>query len=346
MAVLSRTQFGFFSTQKILKIKFSPQAPSKCTCQFTEPNAPAQVIGLPPSGKCSDLNDNSTAVRFVDLNGDGRAEYLWLDTQGATTAFLNLGSTQTGINAGQVGWLHSGIIAAGIGAPRHQVHFADINGDSRADYLWVHDDGSVDAWLNLGGPDNGPNAAKVIWQHQGQIASGIGKSGTGVRFADLNGDGRAEYLWIDEDGAMTAYLNLGTTDDGAHIGWLPQGVVATGPVEGATRDNIILADVNGDGRADYLSASVWVALRIGAYIVCSAVTHTGGVVELWLNGGGPDDGPNAAKVVWYHQGIIANGVGTSGMGVQFADLNGDGRTEYLDVNYETSAVNAWLYGCA
>ncbi|KAJ7330997.1 hypothetical protein DFH08DRAFT_815078 [Mycena albidolilacea] len=255
--------------------------------------------GLPPSGKCSDLNDNSTAVRFADLNGDGRAEYLWLDTQGATTAFLNLGSTQTGqplvfflfmrrINAGQVGWLPSGIIATGVGAPRHQVHFADINGDGRAEYLWVHDDGSVDAWLNLGGPDNGPNAAKVIWQPQGQIASGIGKNGTGVRFADLNGDGRAEYLWIDDDGAMT-----------------------------------------GDGRADYLT-----------------VTHTGGAVELWLNGGGPDDGPNAAKVVWYPQGIIATGVGTSGMGVQFADLNGDGRTEYLDVNYETSAVNAWLNGCA
>jgi hypothetical protein len=53
----------------------------------------------------------------------------------------------------------------------------------------------------------------------------------------------------------------------------------------------------------------------------------------------------AAKVVWYPQGIIATGVGTSGMGVQFADLNGDGRAEYLDVNFQTSAVNAWLNGC-
>jgi hypothetical protein len=73
---------------------------------------PAQVTGLPPSGKCSDLIDNSTAVRFAgairflsaqailslrkDLNGDGCVEYLWLDTKGVTTAFLNLGPTQTG----------------------------------------------------------------------------------------------------------------------------------------------------------------------------------------------------------------------------------------------------------
>ncbi|KAJ7484861.1 hypothetical protein B0H11DRAFT_1722751 [Mycena galericulata] len=302
-----------------------------CGCEFTEPNAPAQVFPVPSNGNCSSLNDNSTAVRFADLNGDGRAEYLWLDTNGVTTAFLNLGSSATGIDAAQVQWLPSGVIATGVGAARHQVQFADLNGDGRAEYLWVHDDGSVDAWLNLGGPDDGPDAAKVAWSPSGTVATGIGEPGAGVRFADLNGDGRAEYLWLDEDGAMTAYLNLGSSEGGlgaANVGWLPQGVVATGPANGATRDNVILADINGDGRADYLT-----------------VTHTGGVVELWINGGGPDDGPNAAKVVWYPQGVIATGVGTSGVGVQFADLNGDGRAEYLDVNYLTSAVNAWLNGC-
>ncbi|KAJ7804831.1 hypothetical protein B0H14DRAFT_2383470 [Mycena olivaceomarginata] len=305
--------------------------PPDCSCAFTEPNKPEEVFPLPASGQCSDLNDNSTAVRFADLNGDGRAEYLWLDEQGVTTAFLNLGSGQTGINAGQVQWLPSGVIATGVGASRRQVQFADLNGDGRAEYLFVHDDGSVDAWLNLGGPDDGPNAAKVVWSPSGSIATGIGEDGTGVRFADLNGDGRAEYLWLDENGAMTAYLNLGSPTGGlaaANVDWLPQGVVATGPANGATRDNVILADVNGDGRADYLT-----------------VTHTGGVVELWINGGGPDDGPNAAKVVWFPQGVIATGVGSSGVGVQFADLNGDGRAEYLDVDYLTSAVNAWLNGC-
>ncbi|KAJ7494924.1 SGNH hydrolase-type esterase domain-containing protein [Mycena latifolia] len=301
----------------------------------------------PPSGQCSDLNDNSTAVRFagvfsiptcryiisflVDLNGDGREEYLWLDIDGATTAFLNLGSTAGGTDAGQVQWLPSGVIATGVGARRDQVRFADLNGDGRAEYLFVHDDGSVDAWLNLGGPDDGPEAAKVSWFPAGTIATGIGQDGAGVRFADLNGDGRAEYLWIDENGAMTAYLNLGAPSGGtgaANVQWLPQGVVATGPANGATRDNVILADINGDGKADYIT-----------------VTHDGGVASLFINGGGPDDGPNAAKVVWFPQGVVATGVGTSGVGVQFADLDGDGRADYVDVDYLTSAVNAWLNGC-
>jgi hypothetical protein len=38
------------------------------------------------------------------------------------------------------------------------IAIVDLNGDGRAEYLFVHDDGSVDAWLNLGGPDDGPNA--------------------------------------------------------------------------------------------------------------------------------------------------------------------------------------------
>ncbi|KAJ7843745.1 hypothetical protein B0H14DRAFT_2585523 [Mycena olivaceomarginata] len=317
-----RSRFQRQSLKQILKIKLSEEAQSECTCQFTEPNVPAQVTGLPPSGKCSDSNDNSTAVWFA-----GAIHYF--SAQAILSLQKDLNGDGRGINAGHVGWLPSGVISLGVRAPRHQVQFSDLNGDGRAEYLWIHDDSFVDTWLNSGGLDNVTNAAKVVLQPEGQIASGIGKDGAGVRFADLNGDGHAEYQWIDNNGAMTDYLNLAATDCGAHVGWLPQGIVATGPVNGATRNNIILADVNGDGRADYL------------------ITHTSGVVELWLNGGGPDNGPiNAAKVVWDPQGVIATGVGTSVTGVQFADLNGDGRAEYLDVNYITSAVNASLNGCA
>lgn len=61
-----------------------------------------------------------------------------------------------------------------------------------------------------------------------------------------------------------------------------------------------------------------------------------GAVQAWLNGGGPDDGPNAAKVVWLPQGTIASDVGSIGWGIQLADLNGDGRAEYIDIDYTTS----------
>ncbi|KAK4501314.1 hypothetical protein PRZ48_007122 [Zasmidium cellare] len=190
------------------------------------------------------------------------------------------------------------------------IRFADLNGDGRAEYLHVDADGEVTAYLNLGGPDNGPNAAKVAWLPQGKIATGVGATRDSemeeLSISDLNGDGRAEYLYVNEDSSVEAYLNLGGPDDGpnaAKVGWR-------------------------DGRADY----------------CSIDRKTG-AMSVWLNAGGPDDGPHAAQVVWLPQGQIASGVGDHGYGIQLADLNGDGRAEYLDVDLDTSAVNAWLSGC-
>jgi hypothetical protein len=81
---------------------------------------------------------------------------------------------------------------------------------------------------------------------------------------------------------VTAYLNLGLwINSGPHAAivccWLPQGVIAT--VTGALRNITGFADINGDGRADYLDVT-----RADS----SALSE-------WKNGGGPDGGPNAAK---------------------------------------------------
>ncbi|KAJ7750770.1 hypothetical protein B0H14DRAFT_2405693, partial [Mycena olivaceomarginata] len=239
-------------------------SPIQCACTPSGPVV-CQVQVKPSGGSCSDLNDNSTSVRFADLNGDGRAEYLWLDAHGALGA-------NSGPNAAKVGWFPQGVIASGVGATRAQVHLADLNGDGRAEYLWVHDDGSVDAWLNRGGPDDGPNAAKVGWIPQGTIAGGIGK---GKLF----------------------HISL----------------------------------IYGKGKFGYMCLS-----NIPNLVLNQACGQRTGAVQAWLNGGGPDDGPNAAKVVWLPQGTIASDVGSIGWGIQLADLNGDGRAEYIDIDYTTS----------
>ncbi|KAF4438886.1 SGNH hydrolase [Fusarium acutatum] len=166
---------------------------------------------------------------------------------------------------------------------------------------------------------------------------------TAVHFADLNGDGRYEYLWVDNNGAVTAFLNLGSSSGGANavsnagrmqadqnngpnaakVTWIPQGTIASGV--GVGRDSFVFADINGDGRSDYI-----------------ALSQEDGRARLWLNGDGPDDGPNAAKVVWLPHGKIPDGVGNSGRDVQFTDLNGDSRAEYLDVKLDTSRCEAPL----
>ena len=111
------------------------------------------------------------------------------------------------------------------------------------------------------------------------------------------------------------------------IGWLSQGIIASGGGVGIGRDNIIFADINGDRRADYL-----------------VVSRTTGSVQLWLNGGDPDESM-PGEWYWFPQGMVASGVGTTGLGVDFTDLDGDGRAEYVDVHNYTSSVKAWLNVC-
>ena len=89
--------------------------------------------------------------------------------------------------------------------------------------------GSAAPWI----PINGGN----------DIASGVGP-GAGVRIADLNGDGRDDYLYVHTNGAVDAYINRGPSG----TGWNWQQVlnVATG-VPGANQDTVLFADINGDG---------------------------------------------------------------------------------------------------
>ncbi|MFI9643382.1 FG-GAP-like repeat-containing protein [Micromonospora sp. NPDC051925] len=99
------------------------------------------------------------------------------------------------------GWNWVGEIAPGVGTTRDQVRFADLNGDGRADYLVVGDQGQVRAWLNTG------TGNSVAWTSQGGIASGIGAAGDTIRFEDVNGDRRDDYLMVGECGQIRAWLN-------------------------------------------------------------------------------------------------------------------------------------------
>jgi hypothetical protein len=60
-------------------------------------------------------------------------------------------------------------------------------------------------------------------------------------------------------------------------------------------------------------------------------------VTEWQNGGAKPGG-----WIWLPKGEIAAGVGSPGTQIQFADFNGDGRADYLDIKPTTGAVRAWL----
>ncbi len=104
-----------------------------------------------------------------------------------------------------------------------------------------------------------------IWQPQGTIAAGVGAPGSEVRFADLIGDGLFDYLVVNPDSSVQAWLN-GGQDAAAPDGWLwsQVGTIAAGV--GAPGSQIQFADLTGSGRADYLNV------------------NSDGSVQAWLNG--------------------------------------------------------------
>ncbi|MFD8913911.1 FG-GAP-like repeat-containing protein [Streptomyces sp. NPDC059575] len=242
-----------------------------------------------------------STVRFADIDADHRADYVVVDASGAVRAWLNKGGDGSGVGGG--GWTTIGTLATGVGATAADLRFADINADRRDDYLVVAADGSVKAWLNNGTPGS--------WTALGTYATTTGAPGSQVRFADLDADGRADYLTVAADGSVKAWLNNGGVGGG---GWTELGTYASGT--GASGDQVRFADVNADGRADYLTVAA------------------DGSAKAWLNNGGNGHGG------WTAQGTYAPALGAAGTQPVFADSNGDGRADYLAVAADGS-VHAW-----
>lgn len=219
-----------------------------------------------------------------------------------------------------VNWLPQGQVASGIGLNGTGVRFvsspmihpptfqlftnfdtkADLNGDGRADYLWLNEtNGAVIAYLNTG------SGNKMSWaplNDAKEIASGIG-SGAGVRFADMSGSGKADYLFVEDNGAVQLYANGGPDSKGGWL-WLGPRQIASG-VPNAKQDNVFFPDLNEDGRADYV------------------VIGGKGEVTLWLNLGSS----LSYDITWIPLNEVATGLGTPN--VSLVDISGDGRADYM-----------------
>ena len=239
-------------------------------------------------------------VQLADFDGDGKVDYVAVDDVGGVKVWYNRGGDGAG------GWDGAHEVALGV-APGYQVHFADFDGDGRADYLAVDDVGGVQAWYNRGGDGAGG------WDGAHEVALGVAP-GYQVHFADFDGDGRADYLAVDDVGGVQAWYNRGGDSAG---GWDGAHEVALGVAPG---NQVRFADFDGDGRADYLAS------------------NAGGKTKAWLNNGG--DTHNLEG--WIDYGEVAYGVGAPGGNVQFADMNGDKFADYMVVDPVTQAITVYF----
>ncbi|KAF4469589.1 chitinase [Fusarium albosuccineum] len=188
-------------------------------------------------------------AEFSDVNGDGLADYLVIEQSGSVKAYLNNGNIP---DAGKgLFWQSALTIASGTSQPGDKTRFTDVTGNGYADYLILLQNGNFYTYLNQ---KNIPaqNGGRV-WGTQGTVKPSGVQAPNKVFFADITGSGRAQYLIHDTYGNVTAYNNPGLNPSTGKMGaWSRMGVIATNLTSQGTG---IYADIDGDGKDDYLVVS-------------------------------------------------------------------------------------------
>ncbi|MFD5433195.1 FG-GAP-like repeat-containing protein [Kitasatospora sp. NPDC127067] len=208
-----------------------------CMPGFQGSNAQWRMIRRVPDHHAG-TDAGTGRVKWADFDGDGKADYITVGSNGAVNVWLNRGGDTGG------GWDSLGQVASGVTTDATRVRFADFDGDGLADYICINADGSVQVYLNRGGDGHGG------WQPLGQVASGLTTDPSRVRLADIDGDGKADYSAIGANGSISTYLNRG--GDG-HGGWADYGQIATGTT--TDQNAVVLADFTGDHKVDYITTN-------------------------------------------------------------------------------------------
>jgi hypothetical protein len=137
-----------------------------------------------------------------DFNGDGKADFLWQNTNGDvavwnTQSASSSGVSVTGQDLGPVpGWTFQGI--------------GDFNGDGTADIIWRNSTtGDVALWLSQSG-----SSASFVGQDLGPLST----SWHLRDIVDLNGDGRSDIVWQNNNGDYA----LWSSAPGAAVGFIGQ----------------------------------------------------------------------------------------------------------------------------
>jgi hypothetical protein len=153
---------------------------------FTDPI----VIGSAPG--------ETKRIRFADIDGDGRADRISLDTDGRVRVYRNLfGLNERGQSTA---FATTPVIVKVTTVAPEAIRFADIDGaGGKAEFITVNTDQTVSAFRNLGGLDHGS------YDTSQEIGSGWTPDRTW--FADITGDGKAEIIAVRTDGSVWSWTN-------------------------------------------------------------------------------------------------------------------------------------------
>ncbi|KAF5982347.1 acetylxylan esterase [Fusarium bulbicola] len=244
---------------------------------------------------------------YCDMRGTGSDDYVWIYQDGhAAEINANIHSPPA--------WVHSTKIELTVPGPRNGIHLADWTGDGRCDVI-VQNKATGHLTVYKNQYDKG--ADRISFDSGTAVATecnqgwGVGIFDLGMRFHDIDGDGRADALCIEKNGRITGWLNK--ADGLENVGQIKFS-------EGWDRANIRFADVEASGRADLLHVDKYT-----------------GAVDVFTNNG--HKAQCGSSFSWTNRGMLYNPI-DRGENMHFANQGGKGRADLVKVDPQTNKVFA------
>ena len=249
---------------------------------------------------------------LADINGDGKADIVGFKNNGVYTSLSNGNGTFAAArfaigeyftSTSSTGWKNN------IEMPRM---LADINGDGKADIVGFKNNGVYTSLSN----GNGTFAAArfAIGEYFTSTSSTGWKNNTEMprMLADINGDGRADIVGFKNNGVYTSLSNGNGTFAAARfaIGEYFTSTSSTG-WKNNTEMPRMLADINGDGRADIVGFK------------------NNGVYTSLSNGNGTFAAARFAIGEYFTSTSSTGWKNNTEMPRMLADINGDGRADIV-----------------
>lgn len=277
-----------------------------------------QELGVIFTGKgMGDLN----GVRFMDINGDGRDDWLWVNDSGQIWTWTNNRGCTKGTltplwRQASASPSHGGM---GKNVGRSNIHVVNVFNTPSAfglrgkgDYVWVE---RVERKLVF-----------RVWKNTGGGGTKLRADGNKYCKMMTRSKKAVDYIWTHSTGYMHIYESLGGTFPSQAPYWGPNYIFwrATDYLgKEVDRRDLHLADWDGDGLCDIIYVNPDSGYIDGLWINKFKTTGDLRKTENWqrVNNAGPRGSNSPCPE--------RRGTGIFDLAVRFADIDGNGRADYL-----------------